>query len=153
MRFGRCQVINVTPVIDTVAYTSGDSVGGKITAGAIANAFGQGVLKDLVVVDKANQKQPLTFLFFDQDPSAGTYTNNGAVTLDPADALKVIAKVNVAAADYETVGGKAVAAVEVSKVVKGTPDSNRTLYLLVVTTGTPTYAVGDLLFRLGLLVD
>lgn len=144
------QTIVVDPAIDTTAYTSGDCVGGLNTLRLRDNPP-EAVLKSVRVIDTDNQKAPLTLLFFRALP-AGAFTNNAANGLSAADALLLCGKANVAASDYETVNSHAVAEVEVSKLVTGLNDGSRALYMLVVTTGTPTYtANGNLRILLGLL--
>lgn len=142
-------VISVTPTIDTNAYTSGDAVGGKQTLTSAARVSGGKVLlNSVVVVDKGNQKKPLTILFFDSDPSAATITNNAAFAFS-TDITKVVGRVNVVAGDYETVDSKAVACVKaIGLEMKASGSAN--LYAAVVTTDTPTYtSASDLIFRYG----
>ena len=142
-------VISVTPAIDTNAYTSGDAVGGKQTLTSAARVSGGKVLlNSVVVVDKGNQKKPLTILFFDSDPSAATITNNAAFAFS-TDITKVVGRVNVVAGDYETVDSKAVACVKaIGLEMKASGSAN--LYAAVVTTDTPTYtSASDLIFRYG----
>lgn len=140
------EVLSVTPTIDTVAYGAGDAVGGKQT---LAAGLADGLpveLDSIVVQDVSNQKAALTLLFFDADPAAATITNNAAFAFS-TDLAKCIGRINVAAADYETVDSKAVATVRnLGMILKPTATS---LYVAVVTTGTPTYAVGALTFKYG----
>lgn len=148
--------LQLAPAITTTApqYTAGDVVGGVLTlTAAVRSSGGAGLLQSLLVTDRANQKAPLTILLFDSAP-AGTYTDNAACPTLGADTAKLIRKVNVVAADYETIGGVAVADLAaVSKVVKASGSAD--LKAVVVTTGTPTYGANatDLSIRFGLLPD
>lgn len=151
MQYGNSRIIRNTPVITAVAYSAGDVVGGEINLGAIGSPNYSGVLKNISIVDKANQKAALTVLFFEGDLSGGTYDDNGALTLTAADWAKFLGKVEVVAGDYTTINSRAYATVEASIIVK--TDTLKQLRAIVVTTGTPTYAVGDLLFTYGILGD
>lgn len=143
---------SVTPVINTSAYEAGDVVGSVLT---VPGVFGQAltaILKNVLVKDNANQKAALTILFFGSLPS-GTYTNNAAFSWGAGDFAKLVGKANILAADYETVGAKAVAEVEFSLNLENTESTDK-LYAVVLTTGTPTYAsASDLEIQFGVLPD
>jgi len=144
MQFGKCKTNKMSLTVSTGAYTSGDCVGGIITAGKLDSPTNRGVLKNVCVVDKDNQKPALTILLMRSLPT-GTYTDNGAFALADADEAKVIGKVNIAAADYETIGSKAVADVEVSKLIEAysnndkSDPANRDLHFLILTTTAPDF--------------
>jgi hypothetical protein len=134
------------PTITTTgtAYAAGDVVGGELVlANAMRVVGGSGVLQDVHVEDTTNQKANLTILIFNQDPGL-TYTDNAAVPTLTNDAAKIVRRVNIAASDYETIGGIAVADVAVSKTVKNAASpSSKDLWAVVAITGgttpTPTY--------------
>lgn len=155
MRYGMCHMPELVPAITTDQYTAGDCVGTIMSFDV--QEFGLAVLKNIVVTDAANQKAALTILFFRKQP-AGSFTNNSALPLSNADLALVVGKVNVAADDYETIASKAVADVDCSIVLKAkddtSPPTSKTIYLAVLTTGTPTYASAtDLVLKPGLLMD
>lgn len=154
---GFLTVVSVTPTVTAGAYnaTTKNSVGGKQTLpGAVPISGGVAILQSVLVLDKANQKAPLTILLFNGDPTGGTYTDNGQVNLS-TDISKVIRKINVTAVDYETIDNSgtdyAVAEIApISKLVKAA--SGTSLYAVIITTGTPTYAsTSDLTVRFGFL--
>lgn len=152
MQFGNTRVLTLVPAIDTGAYTAGDCVGPLLEFDALGAQTNRGVLKTLTVTDDAAQAAALTFLFFREKPT-GTFTNNSPNAISKADLQKVVAKVNVAADDYETINSKSIATIDVSQVVCGDPQY-RKLFAVCVTTGTPTYASAtDLKFTLGVLCD
>lgn len=149
--------VSVTPTITATAYnaTTKNSVGGKQTlAGAVLASGGIAILQSVLVLDKANQKAPLTILLFDADPTVGTYTDNGQVNLS-TDISKVIRRINVTAGDYETIDNSgtdyAIAEIgPISKLVKAA--SGTSLYAVILTTGAPTYtSTADLTVRFGFL--
>lgn len=150
---GASKTVSYTPVINTVAYSNGDAVG---TDAELANVFriagGTALLQSLLVIDKANQKAQLEVLLFNADP-AGTFTNNSAFPTLGVDTLLLIARIPVAAADYVTTGGAATAHLTGLGRVLEAASGATSLWCAIVTTGTPTYAVGDLILRFGLLQD
>lgn len=148
----------VSPAITTSAspaYSPGDVVGGVLPlTNALRVSGGTGILQSLLIKDTTNQKQPLTILLFNANPTNGTYTDNGALSLNATDAAMIIRKINVGAADYETVGTTAIADIGVGgKPVKAA--SGTSLYALIITTGTPTYGANatSLYVNFGLLQD
>ena len=151
---GRSKVLTYTPVINTVAYTANDAVGTDTELAAFFRIpSGTALLQSLLVIDKGDEKAALEVYLFSADP-AGTFTNNGAFpTLTSADALLIVARISVAAADYVTQGGVAVAhLIGLGRVLEAATDS-KSLWVAIATTGTPTYAVGDLVLRFGILHD
>lgn len=151
---------SATPTITAGAYSAGDVVGGVMEFARLLGDHRRGVLKTVTVIDLGDQKAALTLLLFNAEP-AGVAADNAAFALSAADAAKLVGKVNVAADDYETVGGEAVAVLDVADVVEGYAGANArdavsvgTVWGVLVTTGTPTYAsTSDLTVRLGCLAD
>lgn len=141
-------VISVTPVLTTDAYSSGDAVGALQTISGLNVATGTvPYLESLVVLDDADQKADLTILFFDSNPTTATVTDNDAFAFGD-NFTEVIGRVDVVADDYITFDSVATAALkDIDLALK--PASGTTIYAVVVTTGTPTYAAGSLTFRYG----
>lgn len=148
---GIANVIDITPAVSTSpAYTAGDAVGGKQTlASALRVASGTALLESISITDLGNQKAALEIIIFDSDPAAATITDNAAFAWS-TDITKVLGHITVAAADYVTIAGEAVATLSgLNIVLKG---AATTLYAAVVAVGTPTYtATTDLKFRYGIL--
>ena len=116
-------------------------------------AAGTGVLLGVTAVERGTQKAPLDILLFSAQPAA-TFTDRSAFpTLTEADAQLIIAKVEVAAADYVTVGGIS-SAVESGGVQVLKADSGQHLWMAINTSGTPTYAATTALsFIIGASLD
>lgn len=145
-------LITITPTITATPYTANDTVGGKQT---IANAYrasgGSSVLQSLVILDNASQGAAFDIIFFNADPTAGIYTDNGAVTWS-TDFPKVIGRLAVVTGDYVTIAAKKIAKItNIGLKLKG--NATTSLFAVIVTTGTPTYAAGDLNFIFGLDQD
>jgi hypothetical protein len=144
--------------VSTSAYASGDSIGGAVKLSRLLEQYGAGVLKNVVVIDKDNQKPALTIFFFDRPPAA---TDNAAFSPTAAEIARCIGMVPVASADYTTVGSRAVANVDCADVLQARPDTAGDptqaagdIWAVLVTTSTPTYTTTTGLdLRLGVLLD
>lgn len=143
---------DTTAVSTSPAYTTGDAVGGKRTIANAVRAQGTGILQSITVLDRANQKGGLTIFIFDADPTNATITDNSAFVFS-VDDLKVIAQISIAAGDYVTTNGKAVAQVS-GLAIPVKAASGTSLYAAVVTTDAPTFvATTDLQIEYGILQD
>lgn len=140
---GKATVIAVTPTVDASALDANDTV---FDATAIANAArASGLGTTLMAVDvicQADQKAQLTLYFFDASVTFGT--SDAAPSLSDADALKYLGHVDIAAADYDDLGGVSVAQAR-NLSIPMIPASGTSLYVAATTTGTPTYGATDAL--------
>lgn len=151
---GNTDSIAPTLAVDTAAYLANDVVGGKLTiTNAMRISGGTGILTGVTLVDLANQKAAFDIFLFNADPSAGTYTDNGAISWNDTDLGKCISRIEVLASDYKSVGSKAVASLRnLGEVVKAV--GSRHLYALMVTTSAPDYvATTDLIVRFKFVRD
>ncbi len=152
--YGSTTIITPTINATTIAYTSGDSIGGVIAiTGAMRTSGGTGILQSVFVVDHSNQKPALDILIFDSTPTA-TATDNGAMpTFAAADNGRLIRRISIATGDYVTVGGTGIADISaLGKAVKANGSAD--LAMIINTTSTPTLtATTDLTVRLGFLRD
>jgi hypothetical protein len=143
--------IVITPTItvsDTPDYTSGDSLGGKITlANAVRISGGVSKLTTVNIIDRANQKPAGTILFFNADPAAATITDNAAFALS-TDVLKVVASVAITAADFVTIDSVAFLTYgNINKIVQAAATS---LYAaFVITTASNLAATTDIQIAFG----
>jgi hypothetical protein len=134
-------------------YTAGFSVGGKQSIGNAQPGPLLATLQSVTLLDKSNQKAALTILFFASDPTAAgtpaTVADFGAFAWGTANTL-FLGKLDIAAADYETIASQAVA----TKANLNMPlqvAQGSTLFGVAVTTGTPTYtSTSALIFTYGL---
>lgn len=149
---GKTTLIKDTTAVSTSpAYTAGDAVGGKRTLSSALTSVGTGILESITILDRANQKAAMTLFIFDADPSAATITDNSAFVFSTDD-LKVIAQINIAAADYVTTNSKAIA--QKTGLGMTLKSAGTTLYAALVTTGTPTFAAtSDVQLEFGILQD
>lgn len=150
------ETVEVAPTVTVSAspnYSSGDSIGGKITlTSAIRVSGGTAILQDIVITDKANQQPAGTILIFNADPSAATITDNSAFAFS-TDITKLIATIPVVTADYTTIDSIATANLNnLGRVVKAA--SGTSLYAAFVTTTAANLAsTSDIGLRFKFLQD
>ena len=147
-------IIKVTPTVTVGAYDANDCVGGILTiTGAIRIAGAGAILQSIVLTDMAAQKKEMQVFIFNANPAAGTYTNNGALDIHDTDMGYCIGAIKIAATDYLEAADNAVATVTNIGLICE-PASGTTLYAVVKTPDTPTYAAAtDLSFKFGFLRD
>jgi hypothetical protein len=155
MNGGACTMMAPAVTTSAGAYTAGDVVGGPLVCYPGAMLAGNGTIANVIVFDNANQKAPLTFLFFKSLPT-GTYTDNAAFAWGSADKARLINVIDVGASDYTTLNSAAYLSVVAGAAVQWDDVPNvgiASLYLIIVTTGTPTYAANatTLLPKFGLV--
>lgn len=136
------QLRTATVTGDTVAYASGDLVGGKLAlTDPNANApISSGVIRSVVVLDLAAQTGNLDVVFFSADPASTTFTNNAAFDIHDSDLPNIIATIQLQNAVsfvdnsmmQRTVG--TVIALEVPFVIT----SGQTLYAAIVARAART---------------
>lgn len=151
---GFTAVVAPTVTVSTSpAYTAGDCVGGKLTLSGIVRTPGTALLQSLFMVDTSNQKAALELIIFNADPSATTFTDNGALSINAADVSKIVRRISIATTDYVTIDTKAFADISPGGKVL-TPSSGTDMYACLVAVGTPTYAATTALaLKAGVLQD
>lgn len=137
--------VEVTPVITTTAYNANDQVGGLITLQVATSQATSIELKSICVCDKSTQAAALEFIFFSTTP-AQTSVDNGTLSVPDASSTFFEGHVTVGTGDYKTLALNCFANVK-NIGAKMATSSDGQLFCLVRTTGTPTYAVGDLTFK------
>ena len=138
------RIIARTPTVSTTAYAANDVVGTRMQLGP---TDAPAKLTSITVIDRSAQAAALEVIFFEKNPSVSTLNDNAAPTLNATEVGTIVARVPVAAADYAAaINGVRVANVSnLNRIVKG---SNLTAVL--VTSGTPTYALGALTLKFGI---
>lgn len=143
-------IMDVTLSADTSALTSGDVIAdSQEIANAVQYTSGRALLQSLVLIDEDDQKQDIDLLFFSGSGSLGT--ENSAPSITDANARKYLGKVEVAAADYDDLGGVAVVNLNnVGLLLKS--DGGTSIYVAAICrSGTPTYTATGLKLRLGVI--
>lgn len=123
------------PTVDTAIYASGDLIGGKLSLVINKN---NGIINTVVLTDAANQKSALDIVFFRDNPSNTTFTDQAALDIHDTDLKVICGRITLAAADYVSYADNAEATINCNfgfQLASGT-----TLYACLVSRGTPTYA-------------
>lgn len=143
--------IQINPTISTSAYTAGFVVGGIQTLTNAFTAKHTGILESVTLLDKSAQNAPMDLLVFQVTPAAATTADHGAFAWS-TDNLNLIARVSIGAGDYVIIKSQSVAMkTGLGIAVKG---SGTGLFVVAVTSGTPTYAgANDLQWTWGILQD
>lgn len=147
------KIIAITPTIVPAAYADGDVIDSvKEVADAVAYRKGNGEIRSIAVIDKANQKVDLDLYFFDEAPENSVGSDNTAFTLNDADAPKLLGRVRVATADYISAGSdNALATKSDVSIMVSSIAGSKSIFMLAVSRGTPTYAsASDLIIKLGI---
>ena len=133
-------VVSATPTLDTNIYASGDCLHTAVIAfaNAVRTNAGSGVIGKLVVVDASAQTAAgELWLFSDTVTPAAA---NAAHSISDADALKCVGVI-----PFGTYYASALNTVSVARDLNlPFAVAATTLYGILVTRGTPTYAVGSL---------
>lgn len=127
-------------VITAGIYSANDVVGGLQTY-SLAPASAGVWLDKVRIVDDDNEKAAVTLHLFNAVPA--TVADNGAYAPTIAELGTEIAIINIAAADYVTENGNAIAIKD--GLQKRLPLPNGKLYVYLTCDATPTYtAITDL---------
>lgn len=137
--------VSASPTADTSAYVSGETVGGKLTfSNALRDTRGTGYIISAALVDQSAQAQDMELVIFNQNPSSTTFTDQAALDIADADVSKIAAPILFGSSNrfaYADNGFKY--AGSLSLPVEATDSSglpSSTLYGVIVTRGTPTFA-------------
>lgn len=141
-------ITDITPTITTVAYVSGDMVGGEM---AFAIKSQSGVVQSLALTDLQKQNKAMELHLFRK--SVTPAADHDAVAFTDAEGkASAIGVIVIPAADYIDAGGYSVATIENLGIVY--EDASGTLFGYAVVRDTPTYgSTSDLTFKLGILPD
>lgn len=143
------EYVTATPVLDTVAYASGDVMWTASVAltNLLRVAGGKGLLRSITIIDEDDQGIALDLVFLKTNVSLGTV--NGVPSISDANLREVCAQVSIAAGDYIDYGGARVAHKSgLSSIVTAT--ASRDVYLAGITRGAPTHTASGLKISIGI---
>jgi hypothetical protein len=147
-------VINYVPTLDTAAYAAGDVLA---ATAAISNVMrvndGRANLFSLTGIDKSKQKPAMTILFYQTNVTSAAV--NAANNLSDADQLNLLGFHRILAADWIDYANNSICCFKgptapqlLLEAASGTKD---VYAVCILDAGTPTFAVGDLMFKLGVV--
>jgi len=149
------KVIWVTPTVGTAIYASGDQMGPAVEIPeALDNTSGAALIETIVVVDSAKQSAALELLFFRAAPTITSTDNNALDIADSEMVSKLVGRIAVPAAGYVSTNVNSDTTIRnIGLRVQGTA-ATRSLWVVLQSLGTPTYAAAtDLKIGIGLTQD
>lgn len=149
---GTTKVIKITPTMDTSAYAAGD-VFFATTAAALSRANDtSGVILDLTVIDKDDNKPAFYIVIMNANNALGTF--NVAPTISDANASAIIGIIEISAGDYKDLGGVSVAHVRGLVIPFQPASGTQNVYIAsVLTAGTPTHTASGIDLNFGVSQD
>ena len=147
------KVVEVDVGVNTAAHAANDVVCQPIELVDIAQAEGCAVVTSIVLTDYDDQGVALDILFLRSAITVGA--NNATMTISDNDIDEVLGVVSIAATDYTDFANNQVATVRnIGLVIEpeiNDGDSDCSVWMAIRTTGTPTYAGGNLTVKIGVL--
>lgn len=142
-------VIDVTLVLDTNIYASGDVLAiPQEVKGVFPSKGGTVKLVSVVALDEDDQNQVFDLVFFNASATLGTI--NGAINISDADAGKIIGYVVLAAGDSnDTINSRLFAKNGINQIMQASYASTSLWIAAVCRGGTPTYTASGIKLKLG----
>lgn len=136
------ETVDVEFSLDTSAYASGDVLAECQPVQCMRKSVQTGVLSGLVLIDEDDQGVEMDVVFFSEKTALGG--ENAAVAVTDAAARSFLGRVNVAAADWLDLGGCKVATkLNINLPIKP-GNGTDTIYIGLITRGTPTHTASGL---------
>jgi hypothetical protein len=135
------KITGATVGADAATYSAGDLVGAKLEfTGYGGRAYDCPILSAFTVQDLSAQAADLRILLFDADPSGTTFTDDAEFDVADADLPKLVAWFKIGSTDYTSFKDNCVGTVTGLAI----PLRVSTMYIAIVTEGTPTYGANEL---------
>lgn len=152
---GTVRYSTASPTADTNIYATGEVIGGKLTfSNAMADTTGTGFLVSVRIIDQSAQASDLDLVIFSSNPTSTTFTDQAALDIADADLSKVIGVVNFGSSSRFAFADNGIKFVANQTIPIVSLTNNTTLYGVLVSRGTPTFAgATDLSVTLGLSPD
>lgn len=149
---GGIKLVNVTPVLTVHAnYAAGDYVGTSADAMTFSDCAridgGSGMIMGAALVDAALQSISGELWLFDTEPTPPN--DSAAWTITDAHAANLVGVIPIST--YYASAANSVGQSDILQIPFKCAAGSRDLYGCFVTRGAPTYASGDLTFRLKVL--
>lgn len=142
-------VISSTPAVQASAYGDGDVIGGKQEITVFRAPNRSALLRSIVITSKADLTVNADVVLFSSDPSASTFTENGALSVAAADAPKVIGIFTVSA--RVDLGTPVVAQLQNQAIALIGNGTTKTIWAVIVVRGAYTPgSTSDVTLRLGI---
>lgn len=140
--------VEVTPTLDTGAYTSGDVLFDVVEIAGAARATGtSAILQSIVVLDKAKNSGAFDLVFLSTNTSIGTI--NTADDLTDLEGEDILGVISVAATDYIAFTNFSVATL--NPIGLEMTAATTSIYVAALSRDTKTYAASDLVIKFSFL--
>lgn len=141
----------IRPVISTGQYSAGDALGGLLTfPGATRRAGLGGSILTVTLLDLTKQSAATDLVLFKKTFAATA--DNGVFDPSDADAANYIGQISIATTDYAAFNDWSGACVRNVRFDYRIEDGTD-LFGQLVTRGTPTYALGELVLTVTAVID
>lgn len=147
------RTITITPVATDGGYTTGQVIGDVSTiSNAVLDDKSCSELRSVVVLDAANQKQPIDLVFFNEAPASSIGADGAAYALADSDLSKIIGRVTIGSADYVSSStNNAEATVRNIGLMLQSIRAKHDIYVAFIARGSITLgAASDLSFKFAL---
>ena len=143
-------VVEIEVGVDTAIHAANDVLWQPVEVPLVANPNGCAILTSLVLADPDDQGIALDVIFLREPITVGA--NNATMTIADTALQHVLGSVPVAATDYVNLATNQVATVRnCGLVLLPDPSRSQSVWVTGRTSGTPTYAGGRLLLKIGVL--
>ena len=147
-------VINYVPTLDTAAYAAGDVLAATAVISNVMRVNdGRAILFSLTGIDKSKQKPAMTILFYQTNVTSAAA--NAANSLSDADQLNLLGFHRIVAADWIDYANNSICcfkgATAPQLLLEAAAGTKDVYAVCILDAGTPTFAVGDLMFKLGVV--
>lgn len=143
-------VVFFTPTLDTAIYAANDVL--FATAGlTLARANDKCVaLMSLAGIDKSKQKPAMTLFFYQTNVTSAAA--NAANNMSDADAINCLGFQSIASGDWKDLANNSFFSLKNINLLLEPATGTTTVYVVgILDAGTPTFAVGDLVLKLGMV--
>lgn len=142
------QQITLTPTLDAGAYAAGDVLFTPVEiADVVLDTKGLATLRTLVVQDMVEAKQAIDLLLFESDPG-DIGAANAALAMSDAEFAPFLGHISIATGDYISGNANAYATKNMEFVARAKATKKSLWIAGVCRSGTPTYGVSGLTFKM-----
>lgn len=144
-------VVSVTPTITAnSAYSAGNVVGGKLTFTNCVDSQKTGLLQSVKIIFKTVRTESYKLALFNADPTDSTFTDKTAPSIAATDVTKLIGIVDLSS-PVSGLGTHTIYQIDNIGTLFNIP-SGTSLYGVLYTSGTPTYASNAVLASVSIAI-
>ena len=150
-------ILDNTPVISLVLYTTGDNIGGLMTlTEAVKHPGHGGSIRSVTLIDKLAISADIDVLVFDKDPTNSIFTDNDAAVVSDLDVVNLVAVFPLTT--FVTLAGNSVASLNTTPTSREGTNApfivfgGQTIFAAMIIRAGATYTTTDAL-KLRILVE